>query len=126
MSTDPRTVPRLLLALVLLVAPGWCLWQALELFHLFGESATAAEELEAARWVTAAVGVGLAASLLGLVLSTGRRAATWGFVTALVLSCALAVVAAPSLQRVLPAPEVERRTGACQEHSGGPTTCPGG
>ena len=127
MPSDPRTLVRLVLALVLLVVPPWCLWQALELvFTLFGESPTAAEQQAADRWVTTAVVVALAASVLGLLLSTGRRGAVLGFGTALALSCGLALLDASTGPQAAPAPQQPSGGGACQEHSGGPTTCPGG
>lgn len=121
-ETDPRKTFRLGLGLVWLVAPGWCLVKALELlFHLFGESATPAEEAEASRWLTAAVLVSLGVSLAGLLF--GGRRLWWA---ALALSVVFSAVAAASVVELRPDGPPAPRTTVCQERSGGDSDCPGG
>lgn len=120
-TTDRREVPRLLCALALLTVPPYALWRAFGLlFTLFGESPSAAEQAEADRWLALGVGVALTASLLGLLLSLGRRGWLALFGSALLL----AVVCGGALADPAPAPAPPAP--GCVERSGGEATCPGG
>ena len=121
-ETDVRALARLALAAVWVGVPAWCFWEALGLlFHLFGESATAAEEAEAARWLTLGAVVAVAAPLVALTLG-GRRA----WVAALVVGGLVAGVFAAGVADLTPDPPPAPQPYVCQERSGGDNDCPGG
>jgi len=127
-DSRPRTLARALLALAWFLCPAYGIWQAAGLLvHFLGESATPAEQEAAARWLCFAAATAVVASAGCLLLSAGRRAGTVGWSAALVLSLLLAVAVAPQAARLLPdRPLPPAGPGACQERSGGPSTCPGG
>ena len=85
---DNRERLRLLLAVVWIGLPAWCVWKWIGLsFQLFGETMTLAEEAEAARWLTVAAVTAVLAPVLALLLGGRRR-----WVVALVLSTLFAGV----------------------------------
>ena len=121
-DTDTRALVRLALAAAWLGVPTWSLWKAFVLlFHLFGESATAAQEAEAARWLTLGAVVAVAAPCVALLLG-GRR--LW--VAALVFGGLVAGVFASGVADLTPDAPPEPRPYVCQERSGGDSDCPGG
>lgn len=120
--TDRRAPVRALLALPWIGGPLYAMWRYLELMvHFFGESATAAEEAEAARWLAAGAAVSLVAAVMALLLGGRRR---WRVAIALSLGfCALVAPAVADLRPDTP-PQPEPR--GCVVYSGGDNPCPGG
>ena len=117
-----RSTVHVALGAAWLGTPVWCSWKAFELlFHLFGERATAAEEAEAAHWLTLGAVVAVAVPLVALLLG-GRRA----WVAALVVGGLVAGVFAAGVAELTPDPPPAPQPYVCQERSGGETDCPGG
>jgi hypothetical protein len=121
-ETDHRVAARGLLLAAWLLAPAWCVLKAMNLLvHFLGESATPAEELQAATWLVRAAVLAVVLPLAALLLRGGRR---WWL--ALAISAGFSLFAWDSAQSLRPAPEPAPRPYVCQERSGGDTDCPGG
>jgi hypothetical protein len=100
------------------------------LLTFFGERPTPAEEAHAGRLLLAAALTAIVLPLLGILVSawTDRRASAVAFSLALALGLLASVplFQAAGPDRVPSAIPVHSGGGACQEHSGGDTRCPGG
>lgn len=121
--------PRIIAGVAWVAVPVYCFGQAVGLMtHFFGESATRAEEAQAARWLEYSVTASLALAAAGLFMSLGRRVARRFWLVALVLSVVFAGLVMPQIGSLSP-PAVTKAPpghGACQERSGGDNNCPGG
>lgn len=119
---DRRAPLRVLLSLAWLGGPLYAMGKYIELMvHFFGEQATPAQEVEAARWLAAGATVSVLAAVAALLLGGRKR---WG--VALALSLGFCVLVAPAVADLRPeAPTVPQPPG-CVVYSGGDNPCPGG
>ena len=111
------------------LVPGALVLEALQLTVRFlGEQATEAEHAHARSLLVRAGVAAVVVAVLGLGLSLhgSRRGSAIGFGCALVLSVGAALVVAALAAHAAPDEVVPREPIGCQEHSGGPSTCPGG
>jgi hypothetical protein len=100
------------------------------LLTFFGELPTEAEKAQATRLLVLAAVAAVAIPAIGLIMSlrAGRQGSAAAFVVAGGLSLVAAVLLVIGTARPEPgsAIPVHDPGGACQEHSGGDTRCPGG
>jgi hypothetical protein len=100
------------------------------LLAFFGELPTEAEKAQATRLLVLAAVAAVAIPVVGLIVSlrAGRQGSAAAFVVAGGLSFVAAAVLVVGTARSEPrsAIPVHDPGGACQEHSGGDTRCPGG
>ncbi|TFV82912.1 hypothetical protein [Blastococcus sp. CT_GayMR16] len=100
------------------------------LLTFFGEGPTEAERADARRLFVLAAIAGVAIPVAGLIVSLRARrqgsATAFGFAAALAFIGAVLVLIGTSPRQPGSAVPSHAPGGACQEHSGGDTRCPGG
>jgi len=100
------------------------------LLTFFGELPTAAEEAEARRLLVIAAVVGVAIPVVGLIMSLRARrqrsAAAFAVAGTIAFFAFVVVVVGTAPEEPRSAIPSRDPAGACQEHSGGDTRCPGG